>query len=86
MSTVTLISPINSTQYVELAQGERSSIAYLLTLITRAQREPLVVIDGSQEVPACHFINRMYGAGLVSMRTTTRPKNIDYDYQLAAMC
>ncbi len=86
MNEVTLISPINSTQYVEIAHGERSRIAYLLALIARDHRNPLVVIDGNQEVPACRFIAQMYGTGMVSMKTVTRPAGIDYDYQLAATC
>ena len=77
MSKVTLIAPINSTQYVEIAQSERSNMAYLLALIARDHRDPLIVIDGDQEVPACRFIAQMYGAGLVSMKTVTRaPESI----------
>ena len=85
MSKVTLISPINATQYVEIAQGERSSMAYLLALIARDHRDPLIVIDGDQEVPACRFIAQMYGTGLVSMKTVTRPAP-NTNYQLAATC
>lgn len=87
MSTVTLISPINATQYVELAQGEPASIAYLLALVARDQRDPLIVIDQDKEMPACQFISQMYGTGQVRMRTITRPMpEIDYNYQLAKMC
>lgn len=87
MSKVTLIAPINSTQYIELAQGEPSSMAYLLAMITRDLHTPLVVIDGEQEMPACRFIAQMYGTGQVcNMKAITRPETIDYAYQLAATC
>lgn len=86
MSKVTVISPINANQCVEIASGERASIAYLLALVVREYRSPLVVIDGTQEVPADQFIALMHGTGQVSMKTTTRPTPQPHTYQLAATC
>lgn len=92
---VTVISPVTASQYVEIASGNRAAIAYLLALIARDHRTPLVVIDGNREMPACQFIAEVYGTGNVMMPMITRPAppaapaaapEIDYEHQLAAMC
>ena len=69
---VTVISPIDASQYVEIASGERSSIAFLLARLARGHLDPLAVIDGGQEMPACRFSAQVYGAGMVMPQPTVR--------------
>ena len=70
---VTVISPIDANQYVEIASGERSSIAFLLARLARDHLTPLVVVDGKEEVPACRFVALVYMAGMVMPQPTVRP-------------
>ena len=69
---VTVISPVDDSQYIEIASGERSSITYLLARLARDHLTPLVVVDGKEEVPACRFVALVYMAGMVMPQPTIR--------------
>ena len=70
---VTVISPIDANQHLEIAYGKRAGIAYLLARLARDHLTPLVVVDGKEEVPACRFVALVYMAGMVMPQPTVRP-------------
>lgn len=70
---VTVISPVDDSQYIEIASGERSSITYLLARLARDHLTPLAVVDNGQEMPATRFIALMYMTGMVMHQPTIRP-------------
>lgn len=90
---VTVIEPLGNGVHIELASGHRANIAYLLAAVGNVYYRDILIIDGTQQIPAAEFVASIYNGTtpipelvLTSAQTPAAAPEIDYEHQLAAMC